>query len=157
MEILCSSSIRGMRAHGEEKVIEMEIGNRKREVRADQILIGVGRKPNVDGLGLEAAGVEFDSRAGVTVDDRLRTTSKRIYAAGDICFPYKFTHTADAMARIVIGNALFFGRSKSSTLTIPWCTYTDPEIAHVGLYAHQAKEKGSICHIFKKISRKRQF
>ncbi len=142
VEILCSSNIRGMRVHGEEKVIEIEIGNGKREVRADQILIGVGRKPNVDGLGLEDAGVEFDSRAGVRVDDRLRTTSKRIYAAGDICFPYKFTHTADAMARIVIGNALFFGRSKSSTLTIPWCTYTDPEIAHVGLYAHQATEKG---------------
>ena len=72
----------------------------------------------------------------------MRTTNSSIYAAGDICFPYKFTHTADALARIVIGNALFFGRGRTSSLTIPWCTYTDPEIAHVGLYPHEAEKKG---------------
>jgi pyruvate/2-oxoglutarate dehydrogenase complex dihydrolipoamide dehydrogenase (E3) component len=111
------------------------------EVVADAILVGVGRAPNVEGLGLEAAGVAFDE-SGVTVDDRLRTTNRRIYAAGDVCSPYKFTHMADAMARIVIQNALFFGRAKMSTLTIPWCTYTDPEIAHVGLYEEEAQRRG---------------
>lgn len=107
----------------------------------DQVLVGVGRAPNVEGLNLEAAGVVYD-KTGVKVNDRLQTTNSKIYAAGDICFPYKFTHTADATARIVIQNALFFGRSGTSTLTVPWCTYTDPEVAHVGLYPQEAEDKG---------------
>jgi pyruvate/2-oxoglutarate dehydrogenase complex dihydrolipoamide dehydrogenase (E3) component len=106
----------------------------------DQVLLGVGRAPNIEGLDLEAAGVKYD-KTGVKVNDNLQTSNSRIYAAGDICFPYKFTHTADATARIVIQNALFFGRSKSSVLTIPWCTYTDPEVAHVGLYPQEAEER----------------
>lgn len=85
--------------------------------------------------------MEYDTR-GVTVDDHLRTTNRRIYAAGDICSPYQFTHAADFMARIVIQNSLFKGRARSSRLTIPWCTYTSPEVAHVGLYEHQAQEQG---------------
>ena len=108
---------------------------------ADGILVAAGRAPNVDGLGLEAAGVEFDRR-GVTVDDRLRTTNKRIYAAGDVAMDWKFTHAADAAAKIVVQNALFFGRRKVSALTMPWATYTDPEIAHVGLYERDANERG---------------
>jgi pyruvate/2-oxoglutarate dehydrogenase complex dihydrolipoamide dehydrogenase (E3) component len=76
------------------------------------------------------------------VNDRLQTTNPSIYAAGDICLKYKFTHTADATARIVIQNALFGGRKKLSALTIPWCTYTDPEIAHVGMYERDARERG---------------
>jgi len=107
----------------------------------DQVLLAVGRAPAVGGLNLEAAGVEYDKK-GVKVNNRLQTTNRRIYAAGDICYPYKFTHIADATARVVIQNALFFGRSKASVLTIPWCTYTDPEVAHVGLYPHEAEEKG---------------
>ncbi len=107
----------------------------------DQLLVAVGRTPNVEGLGLEAAGVVFDNK-GVKVNDRLQTANPRIFAAGDICSPYQFTHAADFMARIVIQNALFKGRSKVSALTIPWCTYTSPEIAHVGLYEKDAKEKG---------------
>jgi pyruvate/2-oxoglutarate dehydrogenase complex dihydrolipoamide dehydrogenase (E3) component len=78
----------------------------------------------------------------VEVDDRLRTTNPRIYAAGDICSRYKFTHAADAMARIVLANSLFFGRRKVSSLVIPWCTYTDPEIAHVGYYEADARAAG---------------
>jgi pyruvate/2-oxoglutarate dehydrogenase complex dihydrolipoamide dehydrogenase (E3) component len=76
------------------------------------------------------------------VNDRLQTTNPRIYAAGDICLPYQFTHLADAAARIVIHNALFFGRKKLSALTIPWCTYTDPEVAHVGLSEEEAQKRG---------------
>ncbi len=112
---------------------------------ADAILVAVGRQANVEDLGLEQAGVAYD-RLGVKVDDFLRTTNRRIYAAGDVCSSYKFTHAADAMARIVLRNALlfdrlFFGRGRLSRLVIPWCTYTDPEIAHVGLTAHQAEEQ----------------
>jgi len=102
----------------------------------------VGRAPNVEDLGLEKAGVGFDSRAGVAVNDRLQTTNPRIYAAGDVCLRHKFTHTADASARIVIQNALFWGRKRLSALTVPWCTYTDPEIAHVGLCERDAEEQG---------------
>jgi pyruvate/2-oxoglutarate dehydrogenase complex dihydrolipoamide dehydrogenase (E3) component len=97
--------------------------------------------PNVDTLNLEAAGVEYD-RKGLKVDDNLRTTNPNIYGVGDVAFPYKFTHAADATARIVARNALFMGRGKASTLTMPWVTYTEPEIAHVGLYEHEAQERG---------------
>jgi pyruvate/2-oxoglutarate dehydrogenase complex dihydrolipoamide dehydrogenase (E3) component len=112
------------------------------ELTVDEIIVGVGRTPAVAGLNLEAAGVAYDRAVGVTVDDHLRTTNPRIYAAGDVCSQFKFTHLADAMARIVIRNALFFGRARASTLTIPWCTYTDPEIAHVGLYESDAHARG---------------
>ena len=111
------------------------------DVLVDQLLVAVGRAPNVEGLGLETAGVEFDKK-GVKVNDRLQTANSRIYACGDICSPYQFTHAADFMARIVIQNALFMGRAKASSLIIPWATYTSPEIAHVGLYEKEAQEKG---------------
>ena len=107
----------------------------------DQVLVAVGRAPNVEDLGLEEAGVAFTQK-GVQVNDQLQTSNPNIYAAGDICSPFQFTHAADFMARIVIRNALFFGRAKASALTIPWCTYTEPEIAHVGLYEKQAQDQG---------------
>jgi pyruvate/2-oxoglutarate dehydrogenase complex dihydrolipoamide dehydrogenase (E3) component len=97
----------------------------------------------VEGLGLESAGVAWDPQAGVKVDDTLRTTNPRIFAAGDVCLALKFTHAADAAAKLVVRNALFpFGRAKLSSLVVPWCTYTDPEVAHVGLYAHEAQARG---------------
>ena len=95
--------------------------------------MATGRAPNVEGMNLEAARVEDDLRMGVKVNARLQTTNPHIYAAGDICMTYKFTHAADAAARIVIQNALFMGRKRLSALTIPRCTYTDPEIGHVGV------------------------
>ncbi len=110
-------------------------------ITVDEILVGGGRKPNLDGLGLEEAGVQYTAQ-GVVVDDRLRTSNPKIYAAGDICSRYKFTHAADAMARIVIANALFLSRRKVTDLMIPWCTYTDPEIAHVGYYEKDARAAG---------------
>ncbi len=124
-----------------EKVIHIECGGKKDEIAVDEILVGAGRAPNVEGLNLETVGVKYDKREGVVVNDRLQTTNPRIYAAGDICLKYKFTHTADATARIVIQNALFGGRKKLSALTISWCTYTDPEIAHVGMYERDARER----------------
>ena len=99
----------------------------------DRVLIATGRSPNIESLDLPAAGVAFDAD-GVIVDDHLQTGNRRIFAAGDVCSKFKFTHAADALARIVIQNALFFGRRRASALVIPWCTYTDPEVAHVGAY-----------------------
>lgn len=127
--------------HGSGKVVIFDRGQGEERVTGDQILLAAGRAPNTNGLGLEAAGVSYD-RTGVLVNDRLQTSNGRIFAAGDICSKYKFTHAADAMARIVIQNALFFGRKKVSALHIPWATFTDPEIAHVGLYEAEAKERG---------------
>jgi pyruvate/2-oxoglutarate dehydrogenase complex dihydrolipoamide dehydrogenase (E3) component len=128
-----------------DKVLHLE---RDGEVRADAILVGVGRAPNVQGIGLESAGIEFDKKKGVTVNDRLQTTNSRVFAAGDVCSRFQFTHAADALARIAIQNALFFGRAKASALTIPWCTYTDPEVAHVGLSERSAKEQGIAIQTF---------
>jgi pyruvate/2-oxoglutarate dehydrogenase complex dihydrolipoamide dehydrogenase (E3) component len=125
-----------------DKVIAVEQDGRAVELSVDEILVGVGRTPNVEGLDLENAGVAYDPRKGVTVNDMLQTTNPHVYAAGDICSPYKFTHAADAMARIVIANALFMAKQKTSTLVVPWCTYTDPEVAHVGIHEKDAKARG---------------
>ncbi|MBI2924350.1 MAG: mercuric reductase [Verrucomicrobia bacterium] len=121
--------------------MQVESHGKGYDVLVDQLLVAVGRAPNVEGLGLETVGVEFDEK-GVKVNDRLHTTNPRIFACGDICSPYQFTHAADFMARIVIQNALFKGRKRVSDLIIPWSTYTSPEIAHVGLYEKEAQEKG---------------
>jgi pyruvate/2-oxoglutarate dehydrogenase complex dihydrolipoamide dehydrogenase (E3) component len=111
-------------------------------VAVDEILIGVGQNPNVEALNLEAAGVKYDVKSGIKVNDFLQTTNRRIYAAGDVCFEHMFTHIEDASASIVIQNALFLGRKRLSDLAIPWCTYTDPEIAHVGMYVREARRRG---------------
>lgn len=116
------------------------------DVTVDEILVGVGRTPNVEGLGLETVGVEFDKN-GVKVNGRLQSSNAKIFAAGDICSPYKFTHAADAMAQIVIQNALFphpfgLGYASVDSLVMPWCTFTDPEVAHVGMYEKDAIAKG---------------
>ena len=127
---------------GDERVLHLSAGGREEQIVVDAILVGAGRAPNVDGLGLERVGVAADPQRGVQVDDRLRTTNARIYAAGDVCMDWKFTHAADAAAKMVVQNALFFGTKKLSSLVMPWCTYTDPEIAHVGLSAREADERG---------------
>jgi pyruvate/2-oxoglutarate dehydrogenase complex dihydrolipoamide dehydrogenase (E3) component len=127
---------------GGEKVTVYSQGGREHEAVADEVLIGIGRTPNVEGMGLEDVGVQFDPRTGIEVNDRLQTSNPKIYAAGDVASKYKFTHAADFMARIVIGNTLFKGRSKASGLVIPWTTYTSPELAHVGMLPAQAAEQG---------------
>ena len=142
IDIARETKVLRVQRSGTEKSLVLERGGSMTTLRVDEVLVGIGRQPNVEGLGLEEAGVRFDHRDGVQVDDRLRTTNRRIYAAGDICSRFKFTHAADAMARIVIQNALFLGRAKASALTIPWCTYTDPEVAHVGLYEEEARDRG---------------
>jgi len=121
--------------------LQLDCQGQGHDLIVDRLLVAVGRAPNVEGLGLESASVMYD-RKGVKVSDRLQTSNSRVYACGDICSAYQFTHAADFLARIVIQNALFKGRAKASALQIPWCTYTSPEIAHVGLYEKDAKEKG---------------
>ena len=146
VELELGVSITGVRRDGDQRVVQFERGGerggRTGSVAADQVLVAVGRAPNVDGLGLEKAQVRYDPQKGVEVDDRLRTSNPHVYAAGDVASKYKFTHVADAEARIVIQNALFFGRKKASDLVVPWVTYTSPEVAHVGMYEEDARERG---------------
>ncbi len=142
VEIHLNTRAVNVRVEGGKKCVETLNDGNVATIVVDQILTGIGRVPAVGGLDLEAAGVAYDAETGIQVDDFLRTTNPRIYAAGDVCLEHKFTDTADASARIVVQNALFLGRKRVSALTIPWCTYTDPEIAHVGIYVRQARERG---------------
>jgi pyruvate/2-oxoglutarate dehydrogenase complex dihydrolipoamide dehydrogenase (E3) component len=153
-KVLISEGIRVVLDSKLEEVVTVTEGKRlyfssnghRDSVTVDEILVGAGRSPNVEGLNLESVGVEYDKRQGVKVNDYLQTTNPKIYAAGDICMNWKFTHAADAAARIVIKNTLFspfgLGRSKLSSLVMPWVTYTDPEIAHVGLDEPEAQKLG---------------
>ena len=125
-----------------EKVVFVQVDGKEQELVGDEILLSVGRTPNVDNMGLEKAGIEYDLRKGIKVNDYMQTTNNRIFAAGDVASKYQFTHAADFAARTVIRNALFMGRGKASSLVIPWTTYTSPEVAHVGLYPHEADAQG---------------
>ena len=142
VRLLCCGQETKVHRDGEQIRLTLQSHGKNYDEAVDKLLVAVGRAPNVGSLNLEAAGVDFDRKAGIEVDDKLRTSNSRIFAAGDVCSRYKFTHAADFMARIVIRNALFKGRAKVSSLTIPWCTYTSPEIAHVGLYPAEAEERG---------------
>jgi pyruvate/2-oxoglutarate dehydrogenase complex dihydrolipoamide dehydrogenase (E3) component len=139
--ILDAKPLKAWKENGQ-KIIQYEKDGQLQTETVNEILVGIGRQPNVEGLNLDAVGVQYDIRKGIIVTDSLQTTNPRIYAAGDVAMKYKFTHAADATARIVIQNTLFHGRKKLSALTIPWCTYTEPEVAHVGMYEAEARSRG---------------
>lgn len=139
--LCCGKDLKLSPADGGGVRLQVESEGKGYDLQVDQLLVAVGRAPNVEGLDLEKVGVEYSKR-GVVIDDHFRTTNKRIFAAGDICSPYQFTHAADFMARAVIRNALFFGRAKHSALVIPWATYTSPELAHIGLNPAEAEKRG---------------
>lgn len=147
IQLVLNSQIERVEATTEGKIMHFSTqdNGQSYSLEVDQILAGAGRAPNVEGLNLQGVGVEYD-RKGVKVNDYLQTSHPKIYAAGDICMNWKFTHAADAAARIVLKNTLFspfgLGKSKLSDLIMPWATYTDPEIAHVGLYEQEAQERG---------------
>ena len=141
VEIHLNSTATKVSMDGGQMVVELVNDGNMATTRVDAILTGIGRVPAVQGLNLKAAGVAYDDEAGVHVDDFLRTSNRRIFAAGDVCLAHQFTNTAAASARIVVRNALFLGRDRMSALTIPWCTYTDPEVAHVGMYVKEARQR----------------
>ena len=142
IEIHLNTQVINVRLEGKQKLVDLVRDDSKDTVAVDEILVGIGSVPNVEGMNLQAAGVKYDSEAGIPTNDFLQTTNPRIYAAGDVCSEHKFPHIEAAAARIVVRNALFCGRKRLSKLAIPWCTYTDPEIAHVGLYVREARAKG---------------
>jgi pyruvate/2-oxoglutarate dehydrogenase complex dihydrolipoamide dehydrogenase (E3) component len=146
IKLVLNCQIQQVEQTTEGKVVHFVADQQAGAIAVDEILVGAGRAPNVEGLNLAAAGVTYDQDKGVYVNDYLQTTNPQIFAAGDICLNWKFTHAADAAARLVIKNALFapfgLGRSKISSLVMPWSIYTDPEIAHVGMNAAEAQQKG---------------
>jgi pyruvate/2-oxoglutarate dehydrogenase complex dihydrolipoamide dehydrogenase (E3) component len=141
IEIHLDTQTTRVHLEGDDKVADLVNDDTRRTVAVDQILVGVGTAPNVQGLGLEAAGVAYDDVNGIPVDDFLRTTNPRIFAAGDVCSENKFPHIESAAGRIVVANALLRGRQRLSAEAIPWCTFTDPEIAHVGMYVTEARQR----------------
>jgi pyruvate/2-oxoglutarate dehydrogenase complex dihydrolipoamide dehydrogenase (E3) component len=141
IDIHLNTQTAGVRTEGARKLVDLISDGNKATVVADAILLAAGRAPNVQGMNLETAGVNYSDESGIRINDFLQTSNPRIYAAGDVCLEHKFAHIEGASAHIVARNALFFGRRRLSALTIPWCTYTDPEIAHVGLSVREAREK----------------
>jgi len=134
---------RNLRIEKHDDVIHVycEMSGEQTCVKGSHLLIATGRRANVNGLNLEAAGVKYSPR-GVQVDARLRSSNKRIFAIGDVAGPYQFTHMAAYQAGIVIRNILFKLPAKVNYSAVPWVTYTDPELAHVGMTEEDAKKAG---------------
>ncbi|MBL6958014.1 MAG: FAD-dependent oxidoreductase [Rhodospirillales bacterium] len=122
-------------------VVTIEQDGSDVRIEGSHLLVAAGRRPNVDGLGLETAGIAY-SPQGIGVDNRLRTSNKKVFAIGDVAGSYQFTHVAGYHAGIVIRNALFRLPAKASMANVPWVTYTAPEVAQVGLTEQQAQEQG---------------
>lgn len=122
-------------------VLDVLVGSETWQLPVDAILVATGRAPNVDDLDLEAAGVRYDARRGVSVDAYLRTSTPHIYAAGDVTGGYRFTHAAALDARVAVRNALFPGKKKRDTRVMPWATFTEPEVARVGLTEAEARRQ----------------
>ncbi len=125
---------------GEGVAVVLEDGEGERKVSGSHLLLATGRRANVDGLNLEAAGIDYTPK-GITVDARLRTTNKKVFAIGDVAGGLQFTHVAGYHAGVVIKNALFRMPAKADHSTVPWVTYTNPELANVGLTEKQATEQ----------------
>jgi pyruvate/2-oxoglutarate dehydrogenase complex dihydrolipoamide dehydrogenase (E3) component len=150
VQLICDASLEEVPQEGGARILHYTLDGRPATLAVDAILVSIGRTPNVEGLNLAAANVEYTAK-GVVVDDTLRTTNPKIYAAGDVVLSYQFPHMADASARIVLQNALFPGpKKKLSDLVVPWTTFTDPEVAHVGMYAHEAAAAGIKIETFTK-------
>jgi pyruvate/2-oxoglutarate dehydrogenase complex dihydrolipoamide dehydrogenase (E3) component len=126
---------------GGAKIVSFEAADGLGEVEGDELLVAVGREPNAADLGLEAARIRYDAHKGIAVDRYLRTSNRHVYAAGDVLGGYRFTHAAALHARTAVRNALFPGRAALDERVIPWATFTEPEVAHVGLTEAQARER----------------
>ena len=142
IQLVLGSNITQVDTMNGEKLLQYAASQARDTVVVDEILVATGRLPNIEHMNLEAAGVKTDPKRGILVNEFMQSSNQRIYAAGDVALAYKFTHAASASAKIVVQNALFHGRKKMTDLKMPWCTYTDPEVAHVGLYPHEAAQQG---------------
>ena len=126
--------------------VTVERGGETSRIEGSHLLVAVGRKANMDGLGLAEAGIETGPRT-ISVDAGLRTSNRRVFAIGDVAGPYQFTHMASYQAGIVLRRALFRLPAKVDYRAVPWCTYTDPEVAQVGLTEAAARERHPDCRV----------
>lgn len=140
MQIFTQTTVQRAEKRGSEKLLYLDTTTNP--LVADEILVAIGRLPTIDGLNLENAGVQSDRQKGISTNDYLQTSNPNIYAAGDVTSVYKFTHISKELSKIAVTNALYGNQQKSSSLIIPWCTYTDPEIAHIGVSEEEAKKQG---------------
>jgi pyruvate/2-oxoglutarate dehydrogenase complex dihydrolipoamide dehydrogenase (E3) component len=140
VELRLGAGVEQVSLEGEDTVLKLSDGS---AVRCDRVLVAVGRQPNLESLDLGRANIAYDKR-GVIVEDTLRTSNPNVYAAGDVASKFQFTHAADAMARIVVQNAMFFGGKRQSALVIPSTTYTMPEVAQVGLSTEEADRREDV-------------
>ncbi len=131
----------------EREVLVKDKEGKTTALRAERVLVAMGRDSNVQGINLEGIGVEFDQK-GIKVDERMRTSQKHIYAAGDVTGAFQFTHAAGYEGGIVISNAIFHLPRKANYTFFPWCTYTDPELASIGINEKVAKEAGVEYSVF---------
>ena len=141
MDIRLNTVVTGARREGDARILETFNNGVRGEISADEILVSTGRVPNVEGLDLAAAGVAFEADRGIVVDDFLCSTNPDIHAAGDVCLPLKFTNAAEASARMAVRNALQQAGLRHDGAAIPWCTFCDPEIAHIGLQVWEARRR----------------
>ncbi len=144
---LSASVLSARDAGGEREVVIKDSENKTLTLKAETVLVATGREANVNGLGLQGIGIEFDNR-GIKVDSRMRTTHKHIYAAGDVTGAYQFTHAAGYEGGIVVSNAVFRLPRKADYTFLPWCTYTDPELASIGMNEGMAKKAGISCSVW---------
>ena len=136
-----NTTVRSVRLENGVKMVDAENYDYRYSIPTDEILLSIGRVPVVNGLGLAAARIDSNPETGIVTDDFLRTSNPRVYAAGDVCQVLKFTNVAEATGRMAVYNAFALGRYRVSQMTIPWCTYSDPEIAHVGMHVWDASER----------------
>ncbi|MBU1229480.1 MAG: FAD-dependent oxidoreductase [Proteobacteria bacterium] len=136
-----SAALTGVAREGGAAVVRFDQAGAARSVCGDALLVALGRSPNVDGLGLDQAGVDFTAR-GVEVDARLRTSQRHIFACGDVTGQYQFTHAAGYEAGIVVANAVFRLPRKADYRWLPWCTYTEPGLGSIGLNEGLARKAG---------------
>jgi dihydrolipoamide dehydrogenase len=142
VRIISGTRLQKVRSENGQKIIEAKRGYETVTVESDELLLALGRTPNCESLNLEAAGVEFDPRKGIKVDDLLQTTASNIYAIGDVIGGYLFTHVAAYQAGVAVRNCLLpVGKKKVDYRVVPWVTFTDPEAARVGLTEEEARKQ----------------
>jgi pyruvate/2-oxoglutarate dehydrogenase complex dihydrolipoamide dehydrogenase (E3) component len=141
VETRLNTKVVGVRMQGGSRVLDMTNDDNCDSIAVDEIVVSTGRVANVEGLGLAAAEIDFEAARGIEVDDFMRTSNQDVYAAGDVCHAHRFTHVAEATARLAVQNALGGKVAQQRRLTIPWCTYSDPEIAHIGMHMREARQQ----------------
>jgi pyruvate/2-oxoglutarate dehydrogenase complex dihydrolipoamide dehydrogenase (E3) component len=140
MKIFTRAEVLKIEKRGKEKILHIDQSTEP--VIVDEILVAIGRMPAVEDLNLESANIAYDRKKGIATNDYLQTSNPNIYAAGDVTSRYKFTHISKELSKMAVFNALYGNKEKASGLIVPWCTYTDPEVAHIGISEQEAKEQG---------------